>query len=440
MPSPAAGYVIGESARLAPAARRAPSRGRGRAAVAGLACALLAAACAGTARRDAPPPKSAAVPVGFPASIRSVGETRHRFETQARPVLAAVRSAAGGGPLNILALSGGGAGGAFGAGALVGWTRAGSRPEFQIVTGISAGALIAPFAFLGPAWDGELTEAFTGTRVESLLKYRWTSAFADGSVYRGGPLAALVERFATERMLRAIKAEAARGRALLVATTDLDRAQTVIWNLGAIAARGGPDALALFRDVLVASASIPGLFPPVLIRVRAAAGGEYDEMHVDGGTTTSLFVAPEIAAIIPNALTDLENANVYVLVNGQFGSIAQTTPLKTLAILARRVSAALESEARRSVEYAASLSGRYGMNVRVTDIPDDYPYRGPLDLEGPRMRALFDFGARCALAGTLWGTPLDVLERAERAQVLDVGGPVQCPGTAITGLQATQAP
>lgn len=321
----------------------------------------------------------------------------------------------------------------------MGWTRRGTRPQFHIVTGVSSGALIAPFAFLGPAWDARLADAFSGRRTESLLKFRWASAFFGGSIYRGEPLAALVDRFVTDEMLRAVAAEAATGRILLVATTDLDRAQTVVWNLGAIASRGGPEARALFRNVLLASASIPGLFPPVLIRVKGV-GGEYDEMHVDGGTTGSLFVAPEIAAIVPDALDALEGANVYVLVNGQFGTIVQTTPLRTIPILKRSVTAGLESEARRAVEYASSLAQRYRMHVRVTDIPDDYPYRGPLDLEPSTMKSLFEFGADCAVADQLWATPLDVLERAERDEETGVGQPAHCPGTTGPGVVAALPP
>ncbi len=392
------------------------------------AVAVLTAGCVSSSRREAPRGDlSTVVPIGFPGTIRSVGETRHRFETQARPLLAALRAAARDGPINILALSGGGAGGAYGAGVLVGLSRQGTRPQFNVVTGVSAGALIAPFAFLGPSWDCRLADAFSGRNTRNLLKLRWASGFVDGSVYRGEPLAELVDRFVTDQMVHEVAAEAAKGRILLVATTDLDRAQTVVWNLGAIALNGESGARALFRDVLLASASIPGLFPPVLIRVRGARG-EYDEMHVDGGTTGSLFVAPEIAAIVPNALDDLKSANVYVLVNGQFGTVAQTTPLRTIPILRRSVTASLESEARRSVDYASSLAQHYDMHVRVTDIPDDYPYLGPLDLEPAHMEALFGFAARCAEEGATWTTPVDVLDRAEHAQLRTAGGPARCPG------------
>ena len=173
-------------------------------------------------------------------------------------------------PISVLALSGGGADGAYGAGVLVGLDpSSGTRPEFQVVTGVSTGALIAPFAFLGPDWDGKLEEAFTGPAAGALLSPRGFGALLFGpSVYRGRPLERLVGHYVDDALLQAVARENARGRKLLVATTDLDRQETVIWNMGEIAASGGPQARRLFRDVLVASASVPGVFPPKLIEVR----------------------------------------------------------------------------------------------------------------------------------------------------------------------------
>src|SRR5882762_10566466 len=166
---------------------------------------------------------------------------------------------------------------AFGAGALVGWSRTGTRPDFQVVTGVSAGALLAPLAFLGPRWDATITDAFSGGRTQHLLQPRWIRALLGASVYRGEPLVKLVDHYVTDELLRAVAAESAKGRLLLVATTDLDHERTVIWDMGRIAAEGGARGRGLFRDVLVASASIPGVFPPVLIRVEES-GIEFDEM------------------------------------------------------------------------------------------------------------------------------------------------------------------
>jgi hypothetical protein len=408
-----------------------------------LASAVLLTGCASPVRKDAPILwfASDAVPVGFPSSVRSVGETRETFAARSAEMLPRVRAAAGSGPINILALSGGGAGGAYGAGALVGWTRQGTRPEFQVVTGVSAGALIAPFAFLGPSWDGQLTEAFSGARTEHLLDRHLPGVLFGASAYRGAPLAALVDSYVTDALLRAVATEAAKGRLLVVATTDLDKEETVIWNLGEIATQGGERARRLFRDVLVASTSIPGAFPPVLIRVEES-GQSYDEMHVDGATTASLFIAPEIAGYLTDPLTDLRGGSLYVIVNGQLGTVAQTTPLRTLPIFKRGLVAAFRSNARADFAVAAAFAHRNQMTVKVTDIPADYPYRGPLDLRRSTMKALFDFAARCAVDEQLWETPVEALERAGQARFTAPDRLATCPAPArlpqVSPAQTTQ--
>jgi hypothetical protein len=233
--------------------------------------ALSIAACAGPARREHPIYwYDTATPAGFPETVRTVTEDRISFEKDAERFIARVRKASGGGTVNVLALSGGGAGAAFGAGALTGLSTAGTRPEFHVVTGVSAGALTAPFAFLGPAWDDELTESFSGQRSANLVQLSLTGLLFGSSVFKGRPLADLVNHYATDEMLQAVAAEAAKGRLLLIATTDLDSERTVIWDMGTIAMHGGPAALKLFRQVLIASASIPGLFPPVMIPVETS--------------------------------------------------------------------------------------------------------------------------------------------------------------------------
>src|SRR5216684_2539267 len=294
--------------------------------------ALSIAACAGPARREHPIYwYDTAAPAGFPEAVRSVTEDRTSFEKETERFITRVRKASGEGPINVLALSGGGAGAAFGAGALTGLSKAATRPQFHVVTGVSAGALTAPFAFLGPAWDGELTESFSGQQSVKLLQFSLTGLIFGSSTFKGKPLADLVNHYATEEMLRAVAVEAAKGRLLLIATTDLDSERTVIWDMGAIAMHGGPAALKLFRQVLIASASIPGLFPPVMIPVETS-GTILEEMHVDGSTTASMFIAPEIASILPDELRVLHGANIYVIANGQYGAATITTRLRTTAI------------------------------------------------------------------------------------------------------------
>ncbi len=262
---------------------------------------LLLAGCQTVSRRPAPPHLiGTATPIGFASSVRLVTTDSGAFDTLAPPFFGSLRRAAGEGSIDILALSGGGFGGAFGAGTLAGMTRAHDRPSFEMVTGVSAGALLAPFAFLGPAWDDRMHQAFTGKLSARLMRSPTRTILARLLSPRGlshhNALFGLVDNFVTMEMVDAVAHESSKGRRLVVATTDLDKHETVIWDMGGIAQRGGPEARTLFRDVLVASASVPGVFAPVLIHVREG-DRDYDEMHVDGGVTTSVFSLAMIAGI-----------------------------------------------------------------------------------------------------------------------------------------------
>jgi hypothetical protein len=393
-----------------------------------MVAALSIAACAGAARREHPIYwYDAANPAGFPETVRSVTEDRASFEKETERFLSRLRKATGEGPINVLALSGGGAGAAFGAGALTGLSKAGLRPQFHVVTGVSAGALTAPFAFLGPAWDDELTESFSGQRSVRLVQFSLTGLLFGSSTFKGKPLADLVNHYATEGMLRAVAVEAAKGRLLLIATTDLDSERTVIWDMGAIAMHGGPAALKLFRQVLIASASIPGLFPPVMIPVETS-GTILEEMHVDGSTTASMFIAPEIASVLPDQLRGLHGANIYVIANGQYGAATITTRLRATAIAKRGIQASLHSSTRGAVLATLALATRNDMHLNVTAIPDDYPFNGLFDLKPERMHALFTFAADCALRGELWTTPEGLLQRSFRASLTLPGSIPACPG------------
>ena len=195
-------------------------------------------------------------------------------------------------PHNYLVVSSGGVEGAFGAGLLVGWTAAGTRPEFQLVTGVSAGAMIAPFAFLGPAYDGALREIYSSYSSSDLVERRGVfEALAGDAVMDTAPLRRLIDRYLGDEEIARIAAEGRKGRKLLIGTTNLNAARPMVWDLTKIAGSGAPNARQLIGDVILASSSIPGVFPPV--RISVAAGEVcYDELHVDGGVTAQLFLAP----------------------------------------------------------------------------------------------------------------------------------------------------
>jgi predicted acylesterase/phospholipase RssA len=395
-------------------------------------CVLGVLALVGCAlpRRDAPPTIfSTATPIDFPADVRFLSTDRASVEAKSTAALQRLRISSKDGRLRALVLSGGGAGAAFGAGALVGLSRRQERPQYDVVTGVSTGALIAPFAFLGSDWDSQLTEAFTSGR-GAQMSVRGLLALPLGTKRRSAALAALVDQYVTADLIRAVAREAGTGRLLWVATTDLDKEETVIWDLGAIAMHGGEPARKLFRDVVVASASIPGVFEPALIHVQQ--GGQlYDEMHVDGNASASLFIAPAAAYFALLDQRSLEGAQVYVLINGQVFDAPQTTPFRLQPIVARTFSAALKHMSRAQVVGVDQFAEKYRMLVRSTYLPFDYPQYSSADFRASTMRPLFDYGARCAQDGRLWTTLDETMDTVAKAipasKRASVDQKVECP-------------
>ncbi|WP_266157615.1 patatin-like phospholipase family protein [Dyella silvatica] len=407
-----------------------------------LVCLVLLAGCV-TQSRQPPPPTliSSALPVGFDANVRIVTTDRSRFSTSSPPLIQGLRRAAHGGAVNILALSGGGSGGAFGAGALAGMSRGNARPDFQLVTGVSAGALIAPFAFLGPAWDPALQDAFGGER--SYLIHSATSSFLarlafPSGMANHGRLYELVDHFVTPEMVAAVAAETLKGRRLIIATTDLDKRETVLWDMGVIAARGDAAARLLFRDVLVASASVPGMFPPVIIHVSDGLHS-YDELHVDGSVTTPLFITPLVADIVSTSLDQLNDSNVYVIVNSQLASPPHRTSLQTPQLLGRSFSAQLMYKTKETIAFIDSVAREHHMHLRIAVIPADYPDHSFADFRPKSLQRLFDYAADCAARGRLWATPAEGVQRDQVAVMGDPHAAASCPGLATTASDQDRA-
>jgi predicted acylesterase/phospholipase RssA len=369
--------------------------------------------------------------VGFPAEVRFLSTDRATVEAKSTAALQRLRASSKHGTLSALVLSGGGAGGAFGAGALVGLSRRQERPQYDVVTGVSTGALIAPFAFLGSEWDAQLTEAFTTGQGEK-MSVGGLLALSFGATRRSAVLAALVDHYVTPELIRAIANEASSsGRILWVATTDLDKEETVIWDLGAIAMRGGEPARKLFRDVLVASASIPGVFEPVLFHVQQG-GRLYDEMHVDGNASASLFVAPAAAYFALLDQRSLDGAQVYVLINGQIIDAPETTPNKLGPVMARTFSVALKHMSRGQIVSIDQFADKYRMSVQSTYLPFDYPKYSSADFRASAMRPLFAYGARCAASGRLWTTMDETMATVATAapvskRMPSMNAEIECP-------------
>lgn len=404
-----------------------------------LPCMAALGACALTPRRPPPPELiNDAAPAGFSPDIRLLTVDRQRFVHELPQWLEGLHRAAGSGKISVLVLSGGGAGAAFGAGALVGMTRAHARPQFDLVTGVSAGALLAPFAFLGSAWDPQMEKVFKGGDIERLQRstgrLETTGRFLfSRSAGAHDPLVELVDRNFTDAMIDAVGREAATGRMLIVATTDLDDQETVLWNMGSIAEHGGTAAHDLFRKVMVASASVPGVFPPVLIPVQEGSH-TYDEMHVDGSVTTPLFIAPLIAQTVQGNEAEAEGANVYVIINGRLAMRPRETPINTLQVLKESFSAQLTYKTRDALGLIMALSHRNHMAFHLTDIPVGYPAGSFLDFHRKHMQQLFDYGEACAAEGLLWTSPEQTIRRdlygkADEAQVTTA-----CPAPALHAL------
>ncbi|MBX3480264.1 MAG: patatin-like phospholipase family protein [Caulobacter sp.] len=364
------------------------------------------------ARLPSPGGIQAQIP-GFEGVRLTVGEAEESL-VAAADRLAPLRAPWAREAFNILAISGGAAGGAYGAGILVGLTQAGTRPTFAIVTGVSTGALIAPFAFLGPAWDERLKDAYTGGHASRLLSLGSLGAGA-GALFRSESLENLILPFVDEAMVAAVAEQHLTGRRLLVATTDLDRQRTVIWDMGEIASRGGPEALALFRDVLVASASLPGIFPPK--RFACEADGErYEEMHVDGGVATPLFLMPEALLRWRKLGQRLLRSRVYAIVNTVLEQGPRTTQANIAAILIRSFDTMLRFSYRHVIDRAAAFCASQRLPFSVASIPDPGEAFSMMSFDTASMRRNFENGRQKAMGPDLWVTP--IAEPSTRAGVL----------------------
>ncbi|HLQ92856.1 MAG TPA: patatin-like phospholipase family protein [Xanthobacteraceae bacterium] len=305
-----------------------------------------------------------------------------------------------------LAISGGGADGAFGAGLLVGWTQSGNRPDFAVVTGASIGALIGPYAFLGSEFDGELTKNFTDITAADVFEAKPTpESFLDT-----WPLKRLIEKRVTRNLLKAIAAEHMKGRRYLVATTNLDAGRRVIWNMGAIAARGDDKALKLFREVILASASIPGFFQPVSIEVESN-GKKFHEMHLDGTITSPFFVAPESSITSQDAR--LPTDQIYVIINSKITSDFSMPHRQIHAILGRTIGVALVTGLRAELMLITASARQLGIGLNVAHVPEDFTEVNRGLFDHIYMQALFRYGAEQAMNGQVFQNIVQIPVKAQ---------------------------
>ncbi len=383
---------------------------------------LLIAACAGITRVPAPAESYDKVTVLGRDDLRFWGDgdmppTWNLMRTVDPEILASQYGAIYDKPHSYLAISGGGANGAYGAGILAGWSELGTRPEFTLVTGISTGALTAPFAFLGEDYDATLKEVYTTLDTTSILQLRnLFSIISADSNADTSPLKRTIEKYLTDELIAEIAAEYRGGRALFIGTTNLDAGRPVVWHIGRIADSGHPDAPDLIRKILLASASIPGVFPPVYIPVQGHDGKTYDEMHVDGGTASQMFLYPsgldwqEVMKVlkVPGQPSAFLIRNAYVVPEYE-----QVTP-RLIPILGRSMNSLIRTQGIGDAYRIYALAERDGLDVQLTWIPNGVVEVVPGEAFDPEyMRALFRFGYQRMLSGDAF---VDVAEAIEQEQ------------------------
>ena len=315
-------------------------------------------------------------------------------------------------PLYFLAISGGGDDGAFGAGLLAGWSKRGDLPTFDVVTGVSTGSLSAPFAFLGRDYDPQLRQVYTDTDASDIFQRRapLMSITAGDALFDSTPLRKLIADHLDDAMIRKIAEEYEKGRLLFILTTNLDQGRPVIWNIGAIAASGDPQSRELIIDVLLASASIPAVFPPVMIDVTID-GQKLQEMHVDGGTVAQAFLYPPSFSlkqasarlgISERKLRGSRRRIAYVIRNGRLSRPDESVKVQTLAIAKQAISTMIVSSGVNDTYRMYLTTQRDGVDFNLASVGDDFnvPYKGPFDRE--YMRTLFDYGFEKGNAGYVW--------------------------------------
>ncbi|GAB5348015.1 patatin-like phospholipase family protein [Alteriqipengyuania sp. 357] len=315
-------------------------------------------------------------------------------------------------PQRLLAISGGGDKGAYGAGFLNGWTQSGERPRFSIVTGVSTGALIAPFALLGSDYDDDLKAAYTQITPDDVYKARFPLEIPfSSSAATTGPLEELIARFATNAVIDAVAEEHRSGRRLFVGTVNLDRPGNAIWDMGAIAASRAPDRYDLFRRILLASSSVPVLFPPVLIETRTE-GRAISELHVDGGTIATLLASPSLAE--GQGDRGGQRTELYLLVNGKMTADFEMIDGALPDIAARTIDVILFTGLQDRVNSAYVWAQTVGAPYHLTYIGQEYDGGDHELFAQDYMQALYDYGFERGQEGVWHDRPPPIAPSAEQ--------------------------
>lgn len=378
-----------------------------------LCSAILTAGCANIKRNPVPEDQMNEAQVLNTKGLRTFGgELDQEFQEDLRLSVIQEFEAYGKRPdykvdNSILLLSGGGAYGAFGAGFLNGWSSTGTRPQFKVVTGISTGALIAPVAFVGSKYDDVLKTLYTGVSTEDVAKVRgiatlWSDSLADPS-----PLLGILETYINETFIKEVARAHNEGRRLYLGTTNLDAQRLVIWNMGLLANIDDPRVPDLFRKIMIASSSIPIVFPPVMIEVES--GGEiYDEMHVDGGVITQVFFhmaivdIEEIKSEFKDKAKRAEKGKIYIIRNGTVLPVANQIDRSIMDITERSLSTMIKASAINDLRRIYSLAERENLDFNYIGIPGDFEFTAEEAFDRLEMIDLYYLGYKIGASNDRW--------------------------------------
>ena len=350
--------------------------------------------------------ESQAVVTGFPADIRFWADESPTFvgsiiDERLEEYRAAhadyYRTHGSYPPLNYLAISGGANDGAFGAGFLSGWSASGTRPDFEMVTGVSTGALIAPFVFIGPQYDDKLRTLYTNTSTTGIFQGSLFSVLQGLSgglaVTDNTPLVKMIDANVTPEVMAAIAAEHRKGRRLFIGTTNMEAQRGVIWDIGAIANSGNPGALDLIRKIILASVSVPGVFAPVFIDVQVG-DKHYDEIHADGGVVSQVFIYPlKLKRSVIDAFRNnhLER-RLYILRNGKIVPQYAVQPLSLFGLTSRSLETFTKYQGLGDLYRLYLEAMRDGVDYNLVYIPDSFDMESKQLFDPVYMSRLYDIG------------------------------------------------
>lgn len=308
--------------------------------------------------------------------------------------------------VDVLVISGGGDWGAFGTGVLTGWGELPDttkrRPEFDVVSGVSTGALIAPFAFLGTNADIKTIDDLYRNPKEDWVKTRGLLFFLpeNASFAEVPGLEREVDKFITMDVAKRVAAATQSGRMVYVNTTNLDdgNAQPFRWGLAAERAVKDGD-LTRLRNILLASSGIPGAFPPREIDGSIYCDGAVTSNIIYGGVAKRDQTFGAIwKRTYPNE--PIPTIRFWVILNNYAVSQPRTVQPSWPSVIERSLEVAVRSSTNTALRHLmamaelSKLTGNGNIEVRWIAIPNSWDAPEPGIFKEATMRSLSDLGRK----------------------------------------------